>query len=352
MSTFVQRISGAGALPIEMTREGGKPVGYFISYIRERVGSATRNWREIAQAFADAKEMYGADSVTFKELCTQTKFTRSTADRLAKIATDNRLKKHTEDLAAVHSWSTLYAITQLDDEQFARLIADHGNGFITESMVKTIRKGLLAKRDSWRVFATIYVDENAMKGQLFNEYAETLHELLSRAGTIPNVKIAESEAHEKIEHHFAKRIEAESKRILRTQLDSAINAYARSSVMPALNRKGKRKSLAARRNWVMKNLFACSKAELMTSFKEDPKSIFDQLDTDIYKEGQVWNEAAARVKTHRDKFAEKVRALASSTSADRDVPTPSIPVAPQSEVSAPLVMPVASGSEPMSIAAD
>ena len=116
MSTSRRNLDNTTAtLPIVTTRGNQKPVEDFISYIRERVGTATRNWREIAQAFAEAKEMYGADSDAFKRLCKATKFSRSTADRLAKIAASARLKKHETELAAVHSWSTLYAIMNLPE---------------------------------------------------------------------------------------------------------------------------------------------------------------------------------------------------------------------------------------------
>ena len=326
MSTSKRALDNTTAtLPFVTTRGNQKPVEDFISYIRERVGTATRNWREIAQAFAEAKEMYGADSDAFKRLCKATKFTRSTADRLAKVAASARLKEHEPELAAVHSWSTLHAITLLDDAQFAQLLKERSGDFITESMVAALRKGPPAKKDSWGVFATIYVDQNAMKGQLFNgDHVEALRELLSRAQTdIPYLKVTESHAEEKIESHFQARVAAESKCILRAKLNSAIDGYARSAKMPPLNEKGKLKSPVARRDWVIANCFG-TRAELMADFEENPKKAFEQLSSDLYDQGQVWNEAVSKVMTQRDKFAEKLRfgatqfAEADSASAKRE----------------------------------
>ena len=309
MSTSKRALDNTTAtLPFVTTRGNQKPVEDFISYIRERVGTATRNWREIAQAFAEAKEMYGADSDAFKRLCKATKFTRSTADRLAKVAASARLKEHEPELAAVHSWSTLHAITLLDDAQFAQLLKERSGDFITESMVAALRKGPVAKKDFWRVFATIYVDEDAMKGLLFDgDHAEILRELLSRAQTeIPYLKVTESHADDKIDNHFQARVVAESKCILRARLDSAIAAYARSAKMPPLNEKGKPKSPVARRDWVIANCFG-TRAELMADFEENPKDVFDRLGSDLFNMGQVWDEAAKKVRDKRDRFAVKLR---------------------------------------------
>jgi len=57
-----------------VTTHNQKSVEEFVGYIRERLQSSTRNWREIASAFAEAKEMFGVSSDSFKRLCKITKF--------------------------------------------------------------------------------------------------------------------------------------------------------------------------------------------------------------------------------------------------------------------------------------
>ena len=39
-----------------------KSVNDFIGYIRERLAQSTTSWREIAEAFAEAKEIFGGES--------------------------------------------------------------------------------------------------------------------------------------------------------------------------------------------------------------------------------------------------------------------------------------------------
>ena len=66
-----------------------KSVNDFIGYIRERLARSTTSWREIAEAFAEAKEMFGGESDSFRSLCKETNFSKSTARKLAAIASFN-----------------------------------------------------------------------------------------------------------------------------------------------------------------------------------------------------------------------------------------------------------------------
>ena len=94
-----------------------KSVNDFIGYIRERLAQSTTSWREIAEAFAEAKEMFGGESDSFRNLCKETNFSKSTAHKLAAIASSERLAKYREKLSVVHSWGTLYAITVADGRE-------------------------------------------------------------------------------------------------------------------------------------------------------------------------------------------------------------------------------------------
>src|SRR5258708_23008178 len=99
-----------------------KKVEEFVEVIREHMKGSTNNVRQIASAFAEAKEMYGQGSDRFTQLCKETKFSVSKACKLASIASDERLKAHEEELSAVHSWTVLYEITTLTDAQFNELL--------------------------------------------------------------------------------------------------------------------------------------------------------------------------------------------------------------------------------------
>ena len=151
-----------------------KSVNDFIGYIRERLARSTTSWREIAEAFAEAKEMFGGESDSFRNLCKETNFSKSTAHKLAAIASSERLAKYREKLSVVHSWGTLYAITALTDEKFKVLCERYNlddpsasRPILTQSLVEAVRKEKTEK-SSLRVYATIYVDVDAMKADLFD----------------------------------------------------------------------------------------------------------------------------------------------------------------------------------------
>ena len=77
-----------------------KTVEEFIEYIRERLEELTKSWREIASAFAEAKDMFGIESDRFKRLCKETKFSTSKACKLASVASSERLKTHEKAFSA------------------------------------------------------------------------------------------------------------------------------------------------------------------------------------------------------------------------------------------------------------
>ena len=71
-----------------------KTIAEFADYIKTRVQTSTKAWLEIAQAFAEAKAMYGGESDAFRGLLKETKFGRATAYKLASISTSKRIKKY------------------------------------------------------------------------------------------------------------------------------------------------------------------------------------------------------------------------------------------------------------------
>ena len=85
----------------------------------------------------------------------------------------------------VQSWGTLYAITALTDEKFKVLCEryklddpDASAPILTQSMVEAVRKEKTEK-SSLKVYATIYVDVDAMKAGLFDgDHIATLEESL------------------------------------------------------------------------------------------------------------------------------------------------------------------------------
>src|SRR5437868_9450915 len=114
---------------MKMTRtisktDNQKTFNDFVAIIRENVEASTRNWHAIAAAFAEAKETFGTNSDSIKALCLTTKFSISKASKLALIASNERLKAHKTELSTVHSWTVLYEITTLTDEEFTELLKE------------------------------------------------------------------------------------------------------------------------------------------------------------------------------------------------------------------------------------
>ena len=51
-----------------------KTVGEFVASIRNSLEKSNKAWVEIANAFAEAREMFGSGSDSFKRLLKETKF--------------------------------------------------------------------------------------------------------------------------------------------------------------------------------------------------------------------------------------------------------------------------------------
>jgi hypothetical protein len=171
------------------TDHNQKKVEDFVAVIREHLKASTDNWRAIASAFAEAKEMFGPCSDRFTQLCKETKFSESKASKLASIASNERLKTYEKTLSAVHGWTVLYEITTLTDEQFTELLKgattinfktmfEEGPPFISHGMVSAVKK---QKREMspLRAWAVIEIDIDAIKTQLFDSgHISTLEEHL------------------------------------------------------------------------------------------------------------------------------------------------------------------------------
>jgi len=284
-----------------------KPVEEFVSYIRTRLETVNKSWLEIAEAFAEAQEMYGTGSKNFKSLCELTRFSSSTISKLIAIVKSERLKKYAVQLSSVQSWGTLYAIASLTEEHFETLkekfkLDDKKTiaPFISQSDVESLKKAPKVS-SLFKGYAVIQVDDEAVKGGLltgdeFNQLQDLLEKLERMSSYIAVKKLVNEEKEElsrlnRIEHKVQQNIR-------RTYLEG-INA--------TLSRHIKRKD--EKKYEFELRIFGKNLNELMLDLKSDANEAFAYLGLE-YDMAAFYKKAEADVNEWENKrtdtFAKKV----------------------------------------------
>jgi hypothetical protein len=284
-----------------------KSVDEFASYIRTRFQGITQNWLEIAAAFAEAKEMYGTGSGSFKDLCKRTRFSESTITKLISIINFDRLKEYAVQFSSVHSWGTLYAISTLTEEQFETLKADYKLNdpktfapFITQADVERYKKGP-TERSIFRGYAVIQVDDEAVKGGLLTGVEfEELQRLLEKMETMSEyVAVKRVGNEEKEELSRLNRIENKFKQLTRKRYLEGINA-----ILARYHKMKGEKDLA-----FVVRILGRNRDEAMAHLAENPKEAFEYLSLE-YDVGAFYNEAQPEVSAAEylvmDRYAKKV----------------------------------------------
>ena len=223
-----------------------KPVEYFIDIINSKLQNSNVSWREIAQAFADARKMYGSESASFKEVMLQTKFTKSSAHKLASIAESKRLEKYKSKLSLIHSWSSLYLIHSLSDEIFNKLkVKFHFDDENSKAQFITVRDINSLKfepkmRSPFKAFTAIHINEYALRtSKIAGKDLSRLFKLLDEIqNTIPFVKVSNTGINEKYNSIFWKKVEYYKPKIERKFVNNAIDRII--SFKPHVN-KGENK---------------------------------------------------------------------------------------------------------------
>lgn len=209
-----------------------KSVKDFAVYIQTRSQEINKNWFQIAEAFAEAKDMFGSGSSAFKELAKITRYSQSSISKLISIVNSDRLKRYAVQFSSVQGWSTLYAITILTDEQFDRFLrhlnisdTDQIAQFITIGDVNRFRKEAREK-SFFRGYAVVQVDDEAVKGGLLSgSEFELLQKLLAEIETISSyVVIKRAVLSDKEELSRLTRIEDKVQQLIRRRYQEVINA--------------------------------------------------------------------------------------------------------------------------------
>lgn len=279
-----------------------KTVDEFVDEIRVHIRKSNHNWWQIAEAFAEAKDMYGVSSDLFKSLCLRTEFGVSKAQKLAAIAGSERLRKYAVQLSSVHSWGTLYAISSLDDDKFEELKKqfklDDPNispPFISQQMVDNLKK---EKREPsfLKNYATIQIDEDALKGELIGgDELQEMYRLIAEMDNIsPHVRVVRSEIDDKYEWFWMTRIEQKVKQIERKIFNNALDA-----VMKKRTKAPHQKAIDFEIS-----CFSMSRKEMMEMFNEKSEEAFKYLGIE-YEYPKYYSQAESEVSSLMDKYAQK-----------------------------------------------
>jgi hypothetical protein len=284
-----------------------KTVTEFADYIRTCYQSINKNWLQIAEAFAEAKEMFGSGSSSFKQLAKTTRFSESSISKLISVVNSKRLKEYAVQFSSVQSWPTLYAISTLNEDQF-ELFKKHFSidenpdtaPFITQSDVNRFRKEQTEK-SLFRGYAVVQVDDEAVKGGLLSgdEYS-TLQQLLEKMETLSSyVAIKRLGNDEKEELSRLNRLENKVRQIARRLLMETINAR----LAKYKKHKGEKQGFYEAR------VLGRNREELMNDFQVDEAEVFAFLGIE-YDLGKFYKEAEAEMLNAEvkltDRYAKKV----------------------------------------------
>lgn len=280
-----------------------KPVAEFVDFIRDRMKTINSSWTEIAQSLHEAREMYGSDSENYKAVLKQTKFAKSTANKLIAIASSMRLREFAEKLAAVNSWATLYAIHSMSEAKFEELVTKYKLNeertvppFITLNNVNSILKEK-TNPDPLKIYAKIRIDEDALKSQVIDgEMLSKIEELLSQIETsFPYLKIERTGIDEKAESEFMNKVQQKKSILARQRFNWAIKGK--------LEQRKKFKG-ESQIDFEIRAL-GMSRQELAEMFLSDPKSVFDYIGYE-YDEAKIYEEALNSAHGNTQKAAQKL----------------------------------------------
>lgn len=274
----------------------------FIQTINKELSSVTKSWKRIAQAFYDADEQFSSSSDEFKAIMKATGFNLATATKLVKIAQSDRLKRHADVFAKVHAWTVLYAVTTLTDEQFARLLVLIPEGSVVKSsMVAKAKETEKKETDPYKPIFTIRIDENALRGDLFDgdDYAN-LHNLVAEIQkSIPYLRVDTVDRFDNSASLHNAGLQKQYGKILTKRFGEAIANYKQSSSEWINYHKSPTK-----RNKPLIAIFQ-DVADANLALRENPAAAFAALGSDLFDMAAIWNEASQTYAAKTNEYATK-----------------------------------------------
>lgn len=276
-----------------------------IKTIKTEMAKATVAWKVIAQVFSDAEEQYGSGSDSFSRILKATRFSKSTAMKLIKVARCKRISNNADMLDRVQAWTVLYEISTLTDSQFDELINSIcDDDVVTSGMVKKCKDTEPKQVDQYKAAFEIRIDEFALKGGSFDgaNYEKLMDLIAQIQNEIPHVRVDSANLYEDSVAKYWSALQKIEEQIMHQEFRKAIKQYKETS--NEWKSKKRLKYKGAPKPQI--SSYATSQ-DAFVSFKADPKSFFDELEYE-YSKSEIWNRARDEHAKRAAKFAERANA--------------------------------------------
>lgn len=283
-------------LPVRIGNE--IQIDIYVAEIKNELGKSLSAWNRISEIFAAAQNQFGRKSKPMVELAKETGFSIAKIDKLVQIANSKFLKSSPELFSKVNTWTVLYDVTLLDENQFNTLKSKLLSGeSLTSRLVTSIRKPKPTEITTLRQFVTIQLDINAIRTGMIDaeDYEQLICTLQSIAEKFPFIKITmndlmtadsnkrQEEFMDEIAHVMKKEFNEERKKYLNRVKVNHGNKYCKI-----------RKS---------------ELRELTNDLKhdEDYAAAFEMIESDQFDQKRYYNEASFNFLTRREeKFTSRL----------------------------------------------
>jgi hypothetical protein len=273
-------------------------IDQYVIDIKSELGTSTSAWKRIAEIFAAAQEQFGRKSKAMSELAKKTEFSTSKIDKLVAIAKSKRLKSESNFFSEVTTWTVLYEVTTLTDDQYQILLSKLTAGeTLSLRLITSIRKPKDETPNPFQQFATIQLDMNAVRAGLIDqdEYETLVQAIQMIADRVPYVKVTVNDL---IEKNDEKRT---------TELEREITKVTHKAFMVERDKFLNRiKVKHGTEYWKMR------RAELREVTEDlitdgDFAAAFEIIESDMYDPQNFYSEAAEKIWNRREaKFGTRV----------------------------------------------
>lgn len=284
-------------LPVQVGNE--TQAEKYVDDIQEELQKPSNAWSRIGDIFAAARDQFGRSSTEMDYIAKKLKFSIVKIDKLIKISADKRLESYHRFFGSVPSWTVLYDVTNLNDDQFTVLTQKLQAGErLTSRLVTSIRKPKVQKKSNqMHTLATVQMDINAIRTGIADQedYEALMGSLQDLANRIPFVKLIINDL---LSNDILKR-EKEVQR----EYDAVARKVLTKERKRFLDRLKPRYSLEQ---------FKKRKREIIEETDsylhgKDYVAAFEYIESDEFDQGKFWEEATRNMwKKREKKFGHRV----------------------------------------------